>query len=131
MEGKKMNAENKDVATQENNVEAVSLTPATDIYESKDGVILYVDLPGVSKKTLDIDVDQDILTIKGKIDLTTAKEMQPTYIDVKADVFERRFTLGEELDANKIEATLEQGALKLSIPRQEKHQPKKINIKVA
>jgi HSP20 family molecular chaperone IbpA len=131
MEGKKMNAENKDVATQENNVEAVSLTPATDIYESKDGVILYVDLPGVSKKTLDIDVDQDILTIKGKIDLTTAKEMQPTYIDVKSDVFERRFTLGEELDANKIEATLEQGALKLSIPRQEKHQPKKINIKVA
>jgi HSP20 family molecular chaperone IbpA len=131
MEGKKMNAESKDVATQENNAEAVSLTPATDIYESKDGVILYVDLPGVSKKTLDIDVDQDILTIKGKIDLTTAKEMQPTYIDVKSDVFERRFTLGEELDANKIEATLEQGALKLSIPRQEKHQPKKINIKVA
>jgi HSP20 family molecular chaperone IbpA len=131
MEDKKMNAENKDVATQENNVEAVTLTPATDIYESKEGVTLYVDLPGVSKKTLDIDVDQDILTIKGKIDLTTAKEMQPTYIDVKADVFERRFTLGEELDANKIEATLEQGALKLSIPRQEKHQPKKINIKVA
>jgi HSP20 family molecular chaperone IbpA len=131
MEGKKMNAESKDVATQENNAEAVSLTPATDIYESKEGVTLYVDLPGVSKKTLDIDVDQDILTIKGKIDLTTAKEMQPAYIDVNADIFERRFTLGEELDANNIEATLEQGALKLSIPRQEKHQPKKINIKVA
>jgi HSP20 family molecular chaperone IbpA len=131
MEGKKMNAESKDVATQENNAEAVSLTPATDIYESKEGVTLYVDLPGVSKKTLDVDVDQDILTIKGKIDLTTAKEMQPTYIDVNADIFERRFTLGEELDANNIEATLEQGALKLSIPRQEKHQPKKINIKVA
>jgi len=131
MEDKKMNAENKEVATQENKAEVIALTPETDIYESKEGVTLYMDLPGVSKKTLDIDVDQDILTIKGKIDLTTAKNMQPTYIDIQANVFERRFTLGDELDSSKIEAKLDQGALKLSIPRLEKHQPKKITIKVA
>ncbi len=126
-----MNAEKKEVVTQQNKAEVVTLTPATDIYESKEGVTLYVDLPGVSKKTLGIDVDQDILTIKGKIDLTTAKDMQPTYMDIRADVFERRFTLGDELDSSKIEAKLDQGALKLSIPRLEKHQPKKITIKVA
>ncbi len=126
-----MSAENKEVATQQNKAEVVTLTPATDIYESKEGVTLYVDLPGVSKQTLDIDVDQDILTIKAKIDLTTAKDMQPTYMDIRADVFERRFTLGDELDSSKIEAKLDQGALKLSIPRLEKHQPKKITIKVA
>ncbi len=108
-----------------------TLTPATDIYESKEGVVLYVDLPGVSKSTLDIDVDQDILSIKGQIDLTTAENMQPTYMDVRANVYERRFTLGDELDSSKIEAQLEHGALKLSIPRLEKHQPKKINITVA
>lgn len=126
-----MNAENKDVATQESKSEDIILTPATDIYESKEGVVLYVDLPGVSKETLDIDVDQDILTIKGMINLDTADNMQPSYVDVRANVFERRFTLGDELDSNKIEAKLDQGALKLSIPRLEKHQPKKINIKVA
>jgi len=126
-----MNTENKEVTKQENTAEAITLTPATDIYEAKEGVTLYVDLPGVSKKTLDIDVDQDILTIKGKIDLTTTANMQPTYVDVRADVFERRFTLGDELDANKIEAQLDQGALKLTIPRLEKHQPKKVSIKVA
>ncbi len=126
-----MNAENKEVATHEDNTEVITLTPATDIHESKEGVTLFFDLPGVSKETLDIDVDQDILTIKGKIDLTTAKNMQPTYIDVRANVFERRFTLGDELDSSQIVAKLDQGALKLSIPRLEKHQPKKINIKVA
>jgi len=126
-----MNTENKEVTKQENTAEAITLTPATDIYEAKEGVTLYVDLPGVSKKTLDIDVDQDILTIKGKIDLTTTANMQPTYVDVRADVFERRFTLGDELDANQIEAQLDQGALKLTIPRLEKHQPKKVSIKVA
>jgi len=126
-----MKAENKEVATQESTAEEITLTPDTDIYESKEGVTLFLDLPGVSKKTLDIDVDQDILTIKGKIDLTTAKNMQPTYIDVRANVFERRFTLGDELDSSQIEAKLDQGALKISIPRLEKHQPKKITIKVA
>ncbi len=126
-----MNTENKEVATQENKAEVIALTPKTDIYESKEGVNLYMDLPGVSKKTLDIDVDQDILTIKGKIDLTTAENMKPTYMDVRANSFERRFTLGDELDSSQIEAKLDQGALKLSIPRLEKHQPKKITIKVA
>jgi len=126
-----MNAENKEVTTQENKAEVIALTPATDIFESKGGITLYIDLPGVNKKTLDIDVDKDILTIKGKIDLTTAENMKPTYVDVRANVFERRFTLGDELDSSQIEAKLDQGALKLSIPRLEKHQPKKINIKVA
>jgi len=126
-----MNAEKKEVTTQETKMELATITPATDIYESKEGVTLYVDLPGVSKKSLDIDVDQNILTIKGEINLATADNMQPTYIDVRANVFERRFTLGDELDTHKIEAKLEQGALKLTIPRLEKHQPKKININVA
>ncbi len=90
-----------------------------------------MDLPGVNKEMLDIDVDQDILSIKGKMHLTTADNMQPTYMDVRANVFERRFTLGDELDSSQIVAKLDQGALELSIPRLEKHQPKKINIKVA
>ncbi len=126
-----MSTEKKELAAQENKTEVATLVPATDIYESKEGVTLYVDLPGVSKNALDIDVDQDILTIKGKIDLTTAKNMQPTYMDIRENIFERRFTLGEELDSAGIEAKLDQGALKLSIPRLAKHQPKKINIKVA
>ncbi|MCF6204743.1 MAG: Hsp20/alpha crystallin family protein [Methylococcaceae bacterium] len=126
-----MNTKNKEVSTQDSRPEVITLTPETDIYESKEGVTLYMDLPGVSKKTLDIDVDQNILTIKGEIGLTTAENMQPTYMDVRANSFERRFTLGDELDSSKIKAKLDQGALKLSIPRLEKHQPKKITIKVA
>ncbi len=126
-----MNADKKEVVTQENKAEDIILKPATDIYESKEGVVLYVDLPGVSKEMLDIDIDQDILTIKGKINLSTVENMQASYVDVRANVFERRFTLGDELDSNQIEAKLDQGALKLSIPRLEKHQAKKITIKVA
>ncbi len=126
-----MNTENKEITAQQNKTEVAILTPATDIYESQKGVVLYVDLPGVSKNTLDIDVDQNILTIKGEIELAATEEMQPTYMDIRGNVFERRFTLGDELDSSKIEAKIKQGTLKLSIPRLEQHQPKKIAIKVA
>jgi HSP20 family molecular chaperone IbpA len=131
MEDHKMTTKNKELTTQTNKADVATIAPATDIYESKDAVALYVDLPGVSKESLDIDVDQDILTIKGTISLSTPDNMQATYIDVQANTFERRFTLGDELDVNKIEAKLEQGALELTIPKLEQHKPKKIAINVA
>ncbi len=128
-----MTTENKDITTQatKENTRVTTITPVADIYESKECVEVYVDLPGVNKESLDIDVDQDILTIKGTITLSTPDNMHATYMDVQANTYERRFTLSDELDASKIEAKLEQGALTLSIPKLEQHKPKKITINVA
>jgi HSP20 family molecular chaperone IbpA len=90
-----------------------------------------MDLPGVSKESLDIDVDQNVLTIRGAINLHTPDDLKPSYMEVHSGVFERRFTLGDELDSNKIEATHKQGELALFIPRSEQHKPRKIEVKVA
>lgn len=125
-----MNQTNKTVAKKNEQTEVVSLYPHTDIYENKEGVSLTIDLPGVSKETLDIDVDQDILTIKGKINLKTEENLSPTFMEIRSKLFERRFTLGDELDSSRIKANLNQGELKLSIPRLEQHKPRKININV-
>ncbi|MGV6815754.1 MAG: Hsp20/alpha crystallin family protein [Thiotrichales bacterium] len=136
-----MSETNKSVATQEQSApasavagqraEMMSLRPAADIVEGKDGVTLHVDLPGVSKESLEIDVDQNVLTIKGGINLHTPEDLEPSYIDVHSGVFERRFTLGEQLDSGGIKAELNQGELKLFIPRSEQHKPRKIEVKVA
>lgn len=107
------------------------IRPVVDIAENKDGVVIYIDLPGVSKDSLDIDVDQEVLTIRGGINLHTPENLDPTYMDIHAGVYERRFTLGEELDKDHIEAKLNQGELRLFIPRSEQHKPRKIEIKVA
>jgi len=109
----------------------MTMRPAADIQESKEGATIYVDLPGVKKKALDVDVDQNVLTIKGAIDLETPENLEPGYMDVHAGIFERRFTLGEELDSDRIEANLIQGELKLFIPRSEQHKPRKIEVKTA
>jgi len=133
-----MNDVSKEVASQarqmsarDESAEVITLRPATDIVETSDGVSLYIDMPGVSKDSLSVDVDQNVLSVKGAINLHTPEGLSPTYMDVHSGAFERHFTLGEQLDSSAIEAQLDQGVLKLVIPRSEKHKPRKIEVKVA
>ena len=108
-----------------------TMIPATDIHETKDGATLYIDLPGVSRDALDIDVDQNVLTVKGDINLNTADNLTPTYMDVRAGAFKRQFTLSAELDSSQVDAQLKNGVLTLVIPRSEQHKPHKIEVKAA
>ncbi len=117
--------------SQQARAEVVHLRPLTDIHENSEGVKLYLDLPGVSKDSLKIDIDKNVLTIKGEIKLNLPENMQARYIELNSGVFERQFTLGDELDSENIDASLKQGVLELSIPRLQQHQPRKIEIKVA
>ena len=111
--------------------QSLELTPAADIHETKDGAVIYIDLPGVSKDSLDINMDSDVLTIKGGVNLNTPDNLNPTYMDVHAGFYSRKFTLSSELDSSKIDANLKNGVLKLEIPRSEKHKPRKIEVKAA
>ncbi len=111
--------------------QSLELTPAADIHETKEGAVIYIDLPGVSKDTLDINIDSDVLTIKGEVNLNTPDDLNPTYMDVHAGFYSRKFTLSSELDSAKIDANLKNGVLKLEIPRSEKHKPRKIEVKAA
>ena len=111
--------------------QSLDLRPAADIHETKDGAVIYLDLPGVNKDSLDINVDSDVLTIKGGLNLNTPNDLNPTYMDVHAGVYSRKFTLSAELDSSKIDANLKDGVLKLVIPRSEKHKPRKIKVKTA
>ncbi len=105
--------------------------PVADIHETKEGATVLVDLPGVNHKSLDVNVDNDVLTIEGHVDLQTPDDLNPTFMDVRAGKFSRKFTLSAELDSSKIDAHLKDGVLKLVIPRSEKHKPRKVEVKAA
>jgi HSP20 family protein len=107
----------------------LELTPAVDIVESKNGVTLLADMPGINKESLHIDIEKNVLSIKGSINLHTDEKLNATYMDVHAGTYTRQFTLGSELDSNAIEASLNNGVLKLFIPRTEQHKPRKIEVK--
>ena len=110
--------------------EESALLPPVDVFEDADAITLCADLPGVPKDKLSLRVEADTLTIEGEISLATYKGMEATHAEVQLPRYRRAFTLGAELNSDKVEAEFRQGVLKLRIPKAEHAKPRKIEIKV-
>ncbi len=108
-----------------------ALLPPVDVIEDANGITLYADLPGVPKDKLSLHVEADTLTIEGEVALNLPEGMEPSHAEVALPSYRRVFTLSKELDSGKVEAELNQGVLKLRIPKAEHAQPRKIEVKVA
>jgi HSP20 family protein len=108
-----------------------SLLPPVDVIEDAGGITLYADLPGVPKDKLSLHVEAETLTIEGEVTLTMPKGMESSHAEVALPRYRRVFTLSKELDSGKVSAELNQGVLKLRIPKAEHAQPRKIEIRVA
>lgn len=108
-----------------------ALLPPVDVIEDAGGITLYADLPGVPKEKLSLHVEADTLTIEAELALNLPEGMEPSHAEVALPRYRRVFTLSKELDTGKVAAELNQGVLKLRIPKAEHAQPRKIEVKVA
>jgi len=104
------------------------ITPPVDIFETKDGLTVVADLPGVEQKALDVRVADGILTLQGR----TAHIAPGTPVEHEFELlnFYRQFELPEEVDSEKIGAELKHGVLTLRLPKKEKAKPRKIEVSV-
>ena len=105
--------------------------PAVDIYETPDSIVLQAELPGLSKDDIDIQVRDNVLTLKG--DRRSEKEVKEgNYLRVERAYggFQRAFTLPAAVQADKIRAVFKDGVLDVSIPKAEEAKPKQIKIDV-
>lgn len=104
--------------------------PAVDIKEEADRFLITADLPGVDPKDIEITMDNGILTIKGERQ-SEAREEKEGYkrIERVSGAFYRRFSLPDTADAERIEATGKDGVLQVTLPKHEKVQPRKIEVK--
>jgi HSP20 family molecular chaperone IbpA len=93
-------------------------------------VTIIADLPGVSKDRLGVRVDGDSLVIEGTASTPDLGDMELLYGEVLSPVYRRSFTLSRDLDPGKIEASLNNGVLKLSIPKAEAAKPRRIEVRV-
>lgn len=109
----------------------VLLLPPVDVIENGTGIILYADLPGVSKDTLNVHVEADTLTIEGRLSLAVPEGLEVSHAEVSLPGYRRTFTLSRELDTTKVSAEFKQGLLTLRIPKAESAQPRKIAVSVA
>ncbi|KVN31979.1 heat-shock protein [Burkholderia pyrrocinia] len=107
----------------------ITLTPAVDIYEDSHGVTLWADLPGVTKDKLDVKVHDSSLSIEAEAVVPTPANLRLQHAEVREPHFARTFTLSPDFDTSKIEACLQDGVLKLTIPRRDEARPRRIEVK--
>ncbi len=103
--------------------------PAVDIKEEADRYVLRADVPGVDSKDIEITMENGVLTIKGERKHEDTEEREGyKRVERVYGTFYRRFTLPDTADAEKVSASSKNGVLEVTIPKQEKVQPRKIKI---
>ena len=119
-------------ATEENVRKDIAFIPAVNTREGDDAYYIEVDLPGVKKEDINIDVDENTLTISGERKVKEEHKEDNFYkVESVYGKFERSFSLPEDVDTDKIEAEFKNGVLEIKIPKVQKVEqtPKKIEIK--
>ncbi|EKS9798317.1 MULTISPECIES: Hsp20/alpha crystallin family protein [Burkholderia] len=105
-----------------------AITPAVDIVENHLGVTLRADLPGVPRENLDVKVHDNTLTIEADTRLETPADLRVRHAEIRATRYARSFVLSPDLDTSKIDASLRDGVLTLTIPRREEMRPRRIDV---
>ena len=121
--------EKQEVAqSEEKTVPGRYYTPAADIFETDDALTVLLEMPGVKKDNIDVQIENDILRIEGKIDYTAYKDVEPVYTEYNIGHYARGFTLSNKVDRSAISARLEDGELVLTIPKSKEASPRRISV---
>lgn len=107
----------------------VVYSPATDIFESENAITLLADMPGVKASDLDIDLRDNVLTLSGRVADPAASAESEVLREYRSGTFFRQFTLAETIDQAKIDAKLNDGVLRLELPKVERAKPRQITVK--
>jgi len=109
---------------------AVVWSPAVDISEDDDNFYVEAELPGMTKDDIEVEVEQNLLCIKGERRFERKEEKENYhFLERSYGSFYRSFTLPKNVDGEKINAGYKDGILKLTIPKKPEVKPKKVEIK--
>lgn len=108
----------------------VDFTPAVDVYQDKDNVIVETSISGIEPEKVDISIENDVLTISGKKEEKQEVKREDYYRkEIREGSFSRSVILPMGVQGDKAEANYEKGILKITLPKAEEAKPKKIAIK--
>ena len=120
--------EKQEVAGEEKTIPGRFFVPATDVYETDDGLTLVMEMPGVSRDNLDVSLEEGVLRVEGRLDPSRYAGHDPVYTEYNIGHYARSFSLSDKIDQEKIAAKLEDGVLTLTLPRSPAAQPRRITI---
>lgn len=105
--------------------------PLTDIHESDGTVLLSVEMPGVAADGVEVELENRILTIRGRTRRTAPEGYHRVYAEYEEGDYERAFTLSDEIDREAIKASMRNGVLTLELPKAAEAKPRHIEVKAA
>ena len=105
--------------------------PKVNVYEYDDKIGIVAEIPGLDKKNVTVDVEEDVLIISGDKHGFDSDGGKCITRELKQSAFTRSFNLGEYLDGKNVSATFKDGMLSISIPKKEPEQPKKHSVKIS
>jgi HSP20 family molecular chaperone IbpA len=106
-----------------------TFVPRADIYETDEGVIVLLDMPGVNGASIDITLEKNILNINGFSEMETPEGYTLAFAEYEPGDYERSFRLSGRFDRENIEAVYNHGVLRLTLPKAEKEKARKISVK--
>ena len=121
--------EKKELVTkEEKTVPARYYVQNTDIYETDDALTVVMEIPEVEKKDVDVNIENDVLRVEGRLDFTKYEGLEPLYTEYNVGHFARAFTLSNKIDQQQIAAELNDGVLTLTLKKVKEAIPRKIAI---
>lgn len=104
-------------------------TPPIDIYETDAGLVLQADLPGVTAEQLELQVQDNRLTLLGRVTHPVPEDARLIYQEYRIGDYLRSFILSDDVDHERVSARMSDGVLEVTLPRVVKPEPRRIQIR--
>jgi len=105
-----------------------AFVPSADIYESENTLTVVLEMPGVSKENVEVNVDDGVLTVEGRIEFSKYERLQPVYSEYNVGPYRRSFQISNQIDHSKIAAQMRDGIMTLELPKVETAKPRRIQV---
>ena len=102
--------------------------PVTDIFETPEALTVVLEMPGVDRNSIEASVENDVVTIEGRIDSTKYEGMRPIYTEYNVGHYARSFEISDKVDRSKISAEMKDGVVTIVLPKSEQSRPRKIQV---
>ena len=106
-------------------------SPAVDIFENESSITVFADMPGVKAQDLKVDLRESVLTLTAQVTPPETAREADVLREYESGTFFRQFSLSETIDQAKIDAQLNNGVLRLELPKVERARPRQITVRTA
>ena len=113
---------------QERTVPSRAFLPVTDIFETDQALTVTLEMPGVARENVEVSVENDVVTISGRIDFSKYDGLTPVYTEYNVGPYVRSFQLSSKIEQSGIAAVLNDGVITLTLPKAERAKPRRIKV---